>query len=284
MAGRLIGVTGATGAVGGGVARRLADAGVPQRLIVRDAHRAPRLAGASVGLVPGGYAEFDEMRAALDGVGTLFLVPAEEAEDRLEQHINAVEAALSAGVERIVYLSFLGAHQEAVFTLSRDHWATEEHIRSTGVAATFLRMSLYLDFLPAMVSDGAIRGPAGDGRVGAVLRDDVAAVAAAVLRAPEEHEGQTHDLTGREALTLGEAAEALSRAWGREVRYVDETEDEAYASRAHYGAPRWQVEAWVSTYRAIRVGELDRVTETVHRLTGRQPRTLAEWLAAEGAP
>jgi NAD(P)H dehydrogenase (quinone) len=66
---------------------------------------------------------------------------------------------------------------------------------------------------------------------------------------------------------------------GRETTYLPETVEEAYASRAPYGAPDWQVDAWVSTYTAIAVGELALVTDTVERLTGRRPMTLRELLA-----
>ena len=136
----VIAVTGATGFVGRRTAERL-DA---PRLVVRDASRAQgdvRQASS--------YGAHDEMRAALEGAHTLFLVPAEESVDRVEQHRTAVDAAVAAGVERIVYLSFLNAAPDSTFTLARDHWATEEHIRAAGPAFTFLRMSLYLDFVPA---------------------------------------------------------------------------------------------------------------------------------------
>src|SRR3954471_7300672 len=103
MADPLIAVTGATGAVGGRVAARLAEAGAHQRLIVRDAARAPRYAGAEVRQVPG-YAAGAEMRVALHGVDTLFLVPGEEAHDRVDQPRTAIDAAVAAGVRHIVYL------------------------------------------------------------------------------------------------------------------------------------------------------------------------------------
>ena len=136
-----------------------------------------------------GYGAGEEMRAALQGAHTLFLVPAAEAPDRVDQHRAAVDAAAAAGVQRIVYLSFLRAAPDATFTLARDHWHTEQHVRAAGPAWTFLRMSLYLDFIPSMAGpDGVIRGPAGDGRVAAVLRDDVAAAAAPVLTS-EGHDG-----------------------------------------------------------------------------------------------
>ena len=80
---------------------------------------------------------------------------------------------------RIVYLSSIGAADDATFTLARDHWHTEHIIRQTGVRWTFLRMNLYMNFVPSMVgADGAIRGPAGDRRLAAVLRDDDVAAAA----------------------------------------------------------------------------------------------------------
>ncbi len=143
------------------------------------------------------------------------------------------------------------------------------------MAWTFLRDNLYLDFLPMMQGDDeVIRGPAGDGRVAAVAQDDVAAAAHAVLREPARHEGATYTLTGPEAFTLTEAAEVLTRVTGRRVAFEDETLEEAYASRASYGAPGWQVDAWVSTYTAIAAGEMDDVTDDVERLAGRPPMSL----------
>lgn len=279
---QLIAVTGATGAVGSRVAARLAAAGVTQRLVVRDAGRAPQLAGAHV-RGASSYGARDEMREALDGVGTLFLIPAAESADRVDQHRAAVDAAVAAGVTRIVYLSFFGAAPDATFTLARDHWATEEHIRAAGARFTFLRMNLYMDFIASMVGpDGVLRGPAGDGRLAAILRDDVAGAAAAVLLAGD-HDGRTYDLTGREAFTLAEAAAALRAATGKAIRFEDESDEEAFASRSSYGAPDWEVRGWVSSYQAIRDGSLARVSPHVRELTGRDPLTLAEHLRAEPA-
>ncbi len=269
----LIAVTGATGFVGGRTAAYLAERGAAPRLVARDPARAPE--GFDVRAAPS-YGAGDEMREALDGVGVLFLVPAEESADRVEQHRTAVDAAVAAGVRRIVYLSFVAAAPGTTFTLGRDHWATEEHIRAAGVSHTFLRMNFYLDFVPRMVSpEGVIAGPAGDGRAAWVARDDVAAVAAEVLTG-DGHEGQVYDVTGGEALGFAEITAQLSERLGRTVTYKDETLEEAWASRASYGAPDWQVEAWISTYTAIRAGELERVSDTVRRLAGREPLTLRE--------
>jgi uncharacterized protein YbjT (DUF2867 family) len=114
-----------------------------------------------------------------------------------------------------------------------------------------------------------------------VAQDDIADVAAAVLGRPSVHAGATYDITGPEALSLAEAAEILSRAAGRAVRYVPETLDEAYASRAHYGSPDWQVDAWVSTYTAIATGELSGVSDAVDRIAGHPPTSLDALLASQ---
>ena len=270
-------VSGATGAVGSRVAARLTDSGQSQRSIVRDAGRAPELPGAEA--VEASYEEPEAMRVALAGAETFFMVSAGEAADRVRQHVAAVNAAVAAGVERIVYLSFLGASPEATFTFARDHWHTEEHIRASGVRYAFLRDSLYLEMLPTMAeTDGVIRGPAGDGRVAAVARDDVADAAVAVLLDEGEHDGRTYDVTGPEAITFYEVAEELSQITGRDVTYHAETLEEAYESRASYGAPGWEVEGWVTSYAAIATGEMNVVSDAVARLTGHEPQDLSEFL------
>jgi uncharacterized protein YbjT (DUF2867 family) len=274
----LIGLTGATGQLGGRVARRLAAAGVPQRLVLRDPGRAPVLELAEV--AQASYGDKPALLNALDGVETLLLVSASESADRISLHKATVDAVVTAGVRRIVYTSFLAAGPDATFTFARDHWHTEQHIRAAGVDFTFLRNSLYLDFLPGMVGDDdAIRGPAGDGRVAAVTRDDVADVAARVL-VEDSHAGRTYDLTGPVAFTLAEAAEQLGTALGRPIRYEAETLDEAYRSRERYGAPPWEVAGWVTTYAAIASGELSGVSSAVEDITGRPPAGLADYFGA----
>jgi len=272
----VIAVTGATGFVGGTVARLLAERGVEQRLVVRDASRAPDL-GAEV-RAASSYGAGEEMRAALEGVDTLFLVSAAEDRDRVALHRRMVDAVVSAGVGRIVYTSFVGAAPDCTFTFGRDHFHTEEHIKAAGVGRTFLRDNLYLDFIPGLSSaEGVIRGPAGDGRVAAVARDDIADVAVEVL-VGEGHEGQAYDLTGAEAFTLAEAAEELSRVSGRLIRFEDETLEEARESRRPSGAADFEIEGWITSYAAIGAGDLEAVSDCVQRFLDRPPKRLGEWL------
>lgn len=280
----MIAVTGATGALGGRVAARLAATDdVPIRLVVRDAARAPDLPGVDVVENPRGYGDPDEFRASLEGVSTVYLVSAAEAEDRLQQHLHAVDAAVAAGVQRIVYTSFLGATEDAVFTLVRQHAATEDRIRASGVRHTFLRHSMYADFVPffASVEQGraVIAAPAGEGRTSFVSRDDLADVAVAVLRREDaDLDGRALEVTGPAALTMAEAAAVLTDVTGRPTTYRHQSVDEAWATRRPSGHPDWEIEGWVTSYLAIAAGQLSTVTDVVPSLTGHPALTVAEHL------
>ena len=275
-----IGVTGATGHVGGLVAAHLDEAGVPQRLLVRDpaSPRLPAL-GTVTGVARVDYADRDVSTDGLRGVDVLFMVSAHESPTRAADQATFVDAAAAAGVRHVVYTSFAAAAPDAIFTLARDHHATEERIRASGMAWTFLRDTFYLDFMEDLVGpDGVIRGPAGDGRCAFVARSDVARVAAAVLQDPASHAGATYDLTGPESLSLADVARTIADVRGTGVTFHDETIEEAYASRARYGAPDWEVDAWVSTYTAIASNVMATPSGDVERITGTAPTTLERFL------
>ncbi len=259
-------VTGSTGQLGGRLVEVLGDA--VTHLVVRDPARAPQLPWSPQVRVAA-YGDGEAARAALAGVDVLLMVSASESPTRREEHRTFVEAATAAGVGHIVYTSFAGASPDALFTLGRDHADTEAAIRDSGMTSTLLRDNFYADVLVHFAADdGVIAGPAGDGRVALVTRQDCADALAAVLRDPASHRGATYTLTGPEAVTLTEATSRMSEALGRSYRFVDQGLEEAYASRRQWSQEQWQLDAWVSTYTAIRDGEVAEVTGDVERLTG----------------
>jgi uncharacterized protein YbjT (DUF2867 family) len=272
-----IAVTGATGELGGRVARELAARGVEQRLIVRDPARAPQLPGAVVARST--YEDSEAMALALDGTSTMFLVSGHENPDRVALHRKAIEGARLAGVERIVYTSFMGAAPNATFPFARDHAATEQAVRDAGISLTSMRNALYADVAPRFVGeDGVIRAPAGHGRVAWVARADVARLGAVLLTEPG-HEGQIYDVSGPHAIDLHETARILTRATRRAITYHAETLDEARASRE--GHPDWLVNGWIGSYLMLDTGEGSVTSHTIEHLTGQRPMTLSEFLADE---
>ena len=219
------------------------------------------------------------MARALDGIGTMLLVSAHEDPDRIALHRRAIEGARLAGVERIVYTSFMGAAPSSTFPYARDHSATERSIREAGISLTSMRNSLYADVAPLFVgADGVIRAPAGHGRVAWVARADVARLAAVLLIEPG-HEGQIYDVSGPHAIDLHETARILTKATRRAITYHAETQDEARASRA--GHPEWLIEGWIGSYLMLDTGEGSVTSHTIEHLTGKRPMTLSEFLAAE---
>ena len=277
----VVALTGVTGHLGGKVLARFESSGTPAVLLARTPSKVVASQGMEVRACD--YADAEGARRALEGVDTLLMVSGAETPDRVDQHRSFIDAAVEAGVRHLVYTSFFGAAPDATFTLARDHWATEEHLRASGLAHTILRDNIYADFMPMMVVDGVIRGPAGEGRAAMVAQDDIADVIVAVLHEPEHHVGRTYDLTGPQALSFEQVASVLTEVTGRHTTYVPETLEEAHASRASYGAPDWQVEAWVSTYTAVANGELERVDDAVPRLTG-HPATSLRQLLERQAP
>ncbi len=304
----MLAVTGATGEVGGRIARGLAGLGVDQRLIVRDPSRAPHLPGAEI--VPvSSYGDAVSMRRALAGIEMLFLVSARDrfgvahisakkglkpgSYDRLQEQVTAVDSALYAGVRHIVYLSVLNAAADATFVLAHDHFHTERHIRASGLRFTFLRTNLYTDNVPQSVSaDGVIRAPAGEGRISWVTRDDIAATAVAVLTGTG-HEGCTYDITGPEALTMAETAEKLSAVTDRQILYQAQTPEEARSARSTSrlekfeaerrewtgrGLDDYEVEVFVTHFLQIANGESAVVSDAIPALTGHPAQTLTAYL------
>jgi uncharacterized protein YbjT (DUF2867 family) len=274
----VIAVTGLTGGIGSRVAQTLIRQGYSPRLLGRDASKARGVFKDEI--VQCSYDDQPSMAAALTGASSLLFVSGREHVDRLAHHRSVISAASEADIRKIVYTSFLGAHPKATFTLARQHFETEQLIRRSGAEFVILRDSMYADYLPFLAgADGVIRGPAGSGRASFVTRDDVAESAVAVLTT-DAFDGQTLDITGPEAISMGDAAALLTEISGRRVAYVQESAEEAYASRAHYGAPDWEVEGWVSSYQAIANGEMETISNAVETLTFHRARTVRDFLTA----
>lgn len=275
-----IAITGASGRIGGLVARHLSERGLGLILPLRNPAKAPALANCEAR--PFAYGDFALAAKALAGVELLFMVSAAESPTREQEHLTLVKAAVAAGVRHLVYLSFAGASPHSTFTLARTHAVTEAAIQASALNYTFLRDNFYSELLAQLADEnGLIAGPAGSGRVAGVSQRDVAEGAARLIAAiatgDKRHDRQTYNFTGGEALSLAEVAEIMTRVSGRPYRYENQTLAEAYASRrrAYPETPGWQLDAWVSTYTAIGRGELAAISPDLPRLLGRPPRTFA---------
>lgn len=267
-------ITGASGRIGRRTAELLADGGNCLRLMSRNPKSIPQLAG--VEIVKGDFAESSTLEAAFGRIEVAFVISASgKPGERALMHRNAFEAAARADVAHIIYLSLQGSGPDSKFPFSRDHYLSEQYLAATGIPFTVLRAAFYIDmFLGMFDAGGVIRGPAEQGRGAFVSREDVARTAAAVLASPP---GGFYDVTGPEALSVGDLARRLSTLVGRPLRYAQESAETMRRRQSKRGRATWQVDLSVGWFEAIAAGEIERISNTVRYFTGNDPLTLEDY-------
>ena len=272
-----IAVTGVTGNLGGMVARLCKKNKIEVRNLARNVEKAEKLGFYNV--FKSSYDKSADTVKSLKGIEVLFMVSGSENPNRVQQHKDFIDAAKVAGVSHVIYLSFYNASKNSIFTLGRDHYATEEYIKENGFKYTFLRDNFYVDFFVDLCREyGEIKGPAGNGKVSAVVRSDVSEVAAKILENPGKWENQTLNMTGTEELSMDEIVKIVSEYFGKEIKYIEETVEEAYESRKIWKAEQWEYDSWVSTYTAISENEQSGISNDIEKVLGRKATSLAEYL------
>lgn len=272
-----IAVTGVTGNLCGMVSRLCKKNGIEVRNLVRNVEKAEKFGFYNV--FKSSYDKSADTVKSLKGIEVLFMVSGSENPNRVQQHKDFIDAAKVAGVSHVIYLSFYNASKNSIFTLGRDHYATEEYIKENGFKYTFLRDNFYVDFFVDLCREyGEIKGPAGNGKVSAVVRSDVSEVAAKILENPGKWENQTLNMTGPEELSMDEIVKIVSEYFGKEIKYIEETVEEAYESRKIWKAEQWEYDSWVSTYTAISENEQSGISNDIEKVLGRKATSLAEYL------
>ena len=272
-----IAVTGVTGNLGGMVARLCKKNKIEVRNLARNVEKAEKLGFYNV--FKSSYDKSADTVKSLEGIEVLFMVSGSENPNRVQQHKDFIDAAKVAGISHVIYLSFYNASKNSIFTLGRDHYATEEYIKENGFKYTFLRDNFYADFFVDLCREyGEIKGPAGNGKVSAVVRSDVSEVTAKILENPGKWENQTLNMTGPEELSMTEIVKAVSEYFGKEIKYIEETMEEAYESRKIWKAEQWEYDSWVSTYTAIAENEQSGISNDIEKVLGRKATSLVEYL------
>ncbi|MBV6700473.1 NmrA family NAD(P)-binding protein [Kitasatospora aureofaciens] len=280
----MIVIMGAGGATGGATLRSLAALGAPARALSRDPTRlAASLDDRTLALTETAFADAadpDSLRAALKGASQLFLAMA-NGPRQVEYELRTVELAVASGVEHIVKISAPAAEPLSPVAVSRGHHRVEEHLRATGVTATVLRPYAFMQKLlllaPGIAAAGVVHGAMGQARCNYVDVRDIGDVAADVLTRPELT-GGTYPLTGGRAYSHPELTGLLGELLGRPVHYVDLSPDELHAHlMTRAGMPDWLATHVVEIQR-LAVVRREVPDDTVTRLTGRVPRTLAAFL------
>lgn len=289
-------ITGATGQFGRLVVESLLERNVPAGNIVaagRNAGKLAELGELGVQTRTLDYSDPASLREAMSGVDKVLLVSGNvPGPQRVVQHLNVIEAAKDAGVELLAYTSITQA-DTSTMALAADHQATERSLRDSGVPFTMLRNGWYLenytDQLGGYLQFGSVFGSAGEGRLSAATRADLAEAAAAILLA-DGQAGTVHELGGDEAMSLEDLAREVSAATGHNVTYQDLPEEDFARLLVGAGVPEPFAQILADSDRGIARDELlvegNELAQTLGRPTtslGEAVRTAAGALAVEGA-
>lgn len=273
----MIVITGASGNLGRLVVNELAEKVDRSQIVAtaRSTEKIADLAAAGITVRELDYAKPDTIASALDGATQVLLISSSEIGQRMPQHQAVIDAAVAAGVEHIAYTSVLRADTSGVM-IAGEHKATEAALAASGLTTSLLRNGWYIEnytenLAPAL-AHGALIGSAGDGRVAAATRADLAAAAASVL-ADQELWGSTYELGGP-AFTMSELAATVSKTTGASVTYVDMEADAYKAALGDAGLPPEMAEFLADADLGIKRGELDIDPSTLERLVGRPLITL----------
>lgn len=264
-------VTGATGNVGGAVVAELEQIGIPVRVAVRTPERVRRSGNEGIDFVPFDFLNPSTFAPTFAGQKRLFLVRPPALGNAKKEIIPALQAAVAAGVEQIVFLSVQGAERNRFIP----HAQIEAWIRAEGVKYTFLRAGFLMQNL-ATTHRAEIRDhdeiivPMGNATTAFVDVRDVAAVATRALIQPESAQ-PVYALTGSEALNYSQVAAMLSAELGRTIRYPNPSLFTFIRRQRAAGHPWEFVFVMVGLYMATRFGGAPTLTNDVAQVLGRPP-------------
>lgn len=238
----------------------------------------------------------EKLTEAFAGADTIILISMPfVGPKRRAAHKVAIDAAVAAKADRIVYTSIVGAGNNEIDTYEvNDHVWTEAYVKEQPIHYLFLRDSQYAE---AMVSNyinaventnGILANNMGDGKMAFISRNDCAIAAAHA--AMSDWKDRVIDVNGPELLTIAEYLAIASEVTGKKVEYRYITDEEQYEFFDSIGVPRTTEEMWADTAknfpfcsdgmvtfgRAIRLGQMSTFTNDFEKLTGQKPLSVRQ--------
>ncbi|MEO0899798.1 MAG: SDR family oxidoreductase [Bacteroidota bacterium] len=272
-----IGVTAASGQLGAAIVKELIKQ-IGKEQVVGIARTPEKAAHLGVEVRKGDYSRRDDFETALAGLDKVLIVSGNtKPKDRIPQHRNIIQAAVSQGLSKIVYTSILGNPNESEFSpIISSNRQTEEDVRNSGIAWSIGRNSIYiepdLEYISHYKKAGEIANSAGEGRTTYISRPELA-LAYAHMLLEDKHNGQTYNLAGH-PITQSELVEVLNQVYGTTLIY------RPMSVAAYYEERKAELGPFLGTviggiYEGISKGAMD-VPSDFEKATGRPPLTALE--------
>ncbi|WP_419211748.1 SDR family oxidoreductase [Maribacter sp. X9] len=285
-------ITGATGSLGGAVAKFLKEKGSVEQIavLVRDTESdtAKALAKQGFELRVADYNNSDALSEAFKGIEVLYFVSGSDIGSRVPQHKNVVKAAENSSIEHIFYtsVSLNGLSKEApLYNAMAIHLDTEQWIKDARLTYTFLRHNLYSEVIAMFLGDKkqvlgskTVYLPTGTGKTAFVPRIELAEIGANVLADPEQHANKTYELNGSHKITFGEIATELSNITGEPIAYVSPEVEVFEKTMQGYGVPAEYIGMMSSFGQGIADGVFDSPSSDLESLLGRTSQPVPEFL------
>ena len=278
-------ISGATGFLGAEVVAHLLASGAKGGfcLLARDAEKARPYSNLGIEVRIADFDSPQTLAAAFSGIEK-FLFISTMSTDRAAQQMRVVDVAVAAGIEYIAYtgLAIHDIDTSGVRELMASHFQTEDHIRASGVAYSFLRNSMYAEAIPQIVGRDALEKgiflPGGTGRVPYALRADMGQAAANLIM-QGGHDGKTYNIVGNDAWGYDDIARNLSKLTGRALSYHDIPEEALREGLKAAGVPDFPIWLTLGTLQDIKSGQYDIASHDLEALLGRPPASLDQMLA-----
>ncbi len=250
-----------TGKIGRRVVERLTARGLPVRVGSRSGE--PRF----------DWEERSTWGPVLEGVGSAYVSHHFDSIPGAGETLGSfAELAVQSGVARLVLSSGRGEQEVE---------RAERAVRASGAELTVLHSTWFAqnfseDYWQEMVQAGELALPAGEVPEPFVDAEDIADVAVAALT-DDRHIGEVYELTGPRLLTFAEAVAEISRAVGREVRYVPISIEDFAAAAREQGVPSEVVELLSSLFGEVLDGRNAHLADGVQRALGREARDFSDY-------
>lgn len=274
-------VTGATGTVGRELVGILASMEEEVRAMAHHTEKRSVISGYASQIIYGDYSDPDVLDDAMDSVDSVFVLSPSFTSEQVVWERNITDAAVRAGVGRIVKHSVIGASPMSQVGFVWQHWESEKYIENCGVPYVFVRPTSYMQNVlmqaDSIAKDGKVYGSSGDGKVSWVDVRDIASVEAIMLT-EEGHDWRTYEITGSESLSFPEVAAKISAVIGRRVEYVDLSPEDFEKAMRDRGLPEQRAHDYSIYQQYYREGRGAIMTPWVYRITGGKPMTFDQFV------
>jgi len=277
-------VTGATGHLGTATIEHLLKNTTAGNIVAfaRDENKAWHLKEKGVEVRIGNFDDTASLDKAMQGIEKVLLISTID-HHRIQQHKNVIDAAKKASIKHIAYtgVSLKDVNTSAIKILMESHFQTEDYIKESGLAYTFLRNTLYTDIIPMHVGEKVFETgifvPAGNGKVPYALRREMGEAAANALL-QNGHENKTYEITGSELYSYSDVAQTLSELSGKNIAYTD-VEATAFSEQLKQGGvPDFLAFLKTGFATDIKNNQFGIVSKDLETLIGRKPTSLKDSL------